>query len=99
MDFVIYPLNPDFVKSAEERLDVKDSFTKLEYAPPSIESEKLKIRVSKDLIFFEDDETSFDTMILDDRGNIMIWTDTKVWFLQRFSGMEKLHYVPRHPSL
>jgi hypothetical protein len=46
------------------------------------------------------DNDKFEAMWIDDDGNIIIWTEKRVWSLyQRIDGKEKMIFLPRNPDL
>lgn len=81
-DFVIFPRDPDRIRSVEQRCDL------------SLESSGAFV-VRRDLVVRAGDE--FEAMCIDDFGNVMIWTKANVWVVRRLHGMEKLLFLPRYP--
>ncbi|HQU81668.1 MAG TPA: hypothetical protein PKY59_00995 [Pyrinomonadaceae bacterium] len=96
IDFVVYPSNANKVKSREERLKTDNAVSELEN--DSELGKKFGLRVSwNDYAFSED---CFEAMWIDDDGNVIIWTEKRVWSLhRRIDGKEKMTYVPRNPDL
>jgi hypothetical protein len=91
-DFVSYPLDPERVRTSEQRLDVSMVMSPDD---PQYDARQGCI-ITQSLIVSEDDR--FEAMSIDDGGNVTIWTKKRVWGLFRFGGMEKLKYLPRHPD-
>jgi hypothetical protein len=99
-DFVTYPLDPDRVRTKGERLDTSAAFRRgldgkypQDYGPSSSRG----AIVDLGMIVYESDV--FESMEVNDYGDVLVWTRHKVWLLLRrnTAGMEKLIYVPRHP--
>lgn len=99
-DFVTYPLDPFRVNTRAERLDTSRAFRVGEngqmpsdYSPGGEHGAVIDRRS----VIWDDDV--FECMEIDDDGQVTIWTRDKVWCLFRKLGrMEKLIYLPRHPS-
>ena len=42
----------------------------------------------------------FEAMWIDDNGNVIVWTEKRVWSLhRRIDGKEKMIYLPRNPDI
>jgi hypothetical protein len=51
--------------------------------------------------FVEKDGDRFEAMKIDELGDVMIWTTTKIWWIVRQGNknqIERLLFVPRHPT-
>ena len=92
-DFVTYPLEPERVKTAQERLDtagkvrVGDEDYRVEDG--GVVTEPLLIR---------DGDVVEAMRVHDSGGGVTIWTKKWVFFLLRDRGLEKSFFVPRHPE-
>jgi len=101
-EFVVYPTNPDRVRSRDARLNTADAFRVGPdgHYPPDYHSggnDRAAVIPLSTVIFGDD---IFECMDVDDFGHVLIWTRDKVWFLNREGingGIEKLRYLPRHP--
>ena len=100
-EFVTYSLDPNRVRTRAERLDTRRAFRRTpggeyphDYTPSSSRGAVI------DLNMIVRDGDCFECMEVDDFGGVLIWTQRKVWLLARNhpNGIEKLFYVPRHPS-
>ena len=95
IDFVVYPSDAEKVKTREQRIDT-------EKAMPSL-NHKLAKKAGY-IVSWNDYEISnadkFEAMWIDEDGNVIIWTEKRVWSLhRRIDGKEKMTYVPRNPDL
>ena len=98
IDFVIYPSNADKVKTREERIFTKNALSRDEkFENPESAKQNGYIVSWKDYDFKDD---IFEAMWIYDDGDVIIWTEKKVWSLyRRLDGKEKMTYVPRNPDL
>ncbi len=92
-DFVTYPLDPERIKTAQERLDtagkVRVGEADYRMEEGGVVTEPLLIR----------DGDALEAMRVHDSGGVTIWTTKWVFFLMRDRGLEKSFCVPRHPEL
>ena len=96
VDFVVYASNTDKVNTREERLNVKDAVPEMK-RDGEIEK-RFGLLVSWSDFGFQGDR--FEAMWIDDRGNVYIWTEKRVWSIhRRIDNKEKLTYLPRNPDL
>lgn len=94
IDFVVYPSNADKVKTREERIFTENALSQ----DKRFENPKNEYIVSWKDYEFNDDV--FEAMWIDDDGNVMIWTEKRVWSLhRRIDGKERMIYLPRNPDL
>jgi hypothetical protein len=100
IDFVVYPSNTNKVKTREDRLAVQNAVSQTEkYENPELAKKKGFIVNWNDYEMLSKDD-NFDTMWIDNAGNVIIWTEKRVWSLhRRIDGKEKMTYVPRNPDL
>ena len=100
-DFVIYPTEPQKVRTRTERIDVGLGWRRGsdgKYPSNYSQSSGRGAIIDQKFVVSCDDE--FECLEIDDFGHVTIWTRKKVWLLTRTghqSGIEKLIYVPRHP--
>ena len=101
-DFVVYPLEPDKVSSRAQRLDTSMGHrlqSNGEYGDGYTPSSPRGAVIPLSAVIIEDDQ--FEAMEIDDYGQVCVWTRDRVWALFRVGnegGIEKLQYLPRHPS-
>lgn len=97
IDFIVYPSNSDKVKNREKRLFTQNALSQDErFENPEKAKQHGYIVNWKDYDFSDD---VFEAMWIDDNGNVIIWTEKKVWLLhRRIDGKEKMTYVPRNPD-
>ena len=100
IDFVVYPSNADKVKTREERIDTKNAIPEIDrYDNPELAKEFGFIVNWSDYSFTYDND-KFEATWIDDNGNVIIWTEKRVWSLhRRIDGKEKMTYLPRSPDL
>jgi hypothetical protein len=93
-DFIITPDEAERIQSREERLDVRRA---VNVHADGWDTRLHCVLVTLDQIERPDDR--FEAMEIDDRGNMTIWTQRRVWYL-RFECRvkERLRAVPRHPE-
>ncbi len=84
-EFVILPTEPDFITSREQRLNTK-----------SIDESKNINVIKKSL--FEQYGDRFEAMEINDFGDVILWTNNKVWCIHKSEKLEKLLYLPRNPN-
>lgn len=97
-EFVTYPLDRDRVRTRAERVDTSNAFRRgADGCYPEGCSQSRGRIIDLDLIVYDGDV--FESMEVDDYGNVYIWTRQKVWVLLRkeTANLEKLIYVPRYP--
>jgi hypothetical protein len=99
-EFVTYPLDPDRVRTKAERLDTSAAFRRGRDGKYPQDYEAASSRgaiIDLGIIVYDGDD--FESMEVNDYGDVLVWTRQKVWLLLRknTAGMEKLIYVPRHP--
>lgn len=98
VDFVIYPSDADKVKTRGERLLTQNAISQDERFENPENAKQHGYIVSWTNYDFGDDV--FEAMWIDDSGNVIIWTEKKVWSLhRRLDGKEKMVCVPRNPDL
>ena len=97
-DFVSFPLDPNRVRTRDERLDTSNAYRRdrdgkypQDYKPDRGAVIDLGVVLS--------DDDAFECMEVTDYGDVTIWTRDKVWHLLRknTNHMEKLLYLHRHP--
>jgi hypothetical protein len=98
IDFIVFPSDTNKVKTREDRLNTKNALTQNErFENPEL-AKKLGYIVDWDGFEFKDDD--FEAIWIDDIGNVIIWTDKRIWTLyQRIDGKEGMIYLPRNPDL
>lgn len=98
IDFVVYPSDANKVKTCEERIFTEHALCQDERIEnPEAAKQNGYVVSWKDYDFNDD---VFETMWIDDDGNVTIWTEKRVWSLhRRIDGKEKMIYVPRNPDL
>ena len=98
IDFVVYPADANRVKSREERLKTDGAVSELENDGEL--GKKFGLMVSWNDYGFIYDGDKFEAMWIDDNGNVIIWTEKRVWSLhRRIDGKERMTYLPRNPDL
>ena len=99
IDFVVYPSDSNKVKTREERIDTKNTVPAIEKYENYELAKKVGYAVSwNDSEMSNDDK--FEAMWIDDDGNVIVWTEKRVWSLHcRIDGKEKMIYLPRNPDL
>lgn len=96
IDFVVYPADANRVKSLEERLKTDEAVSESENDGKP--GKKFGLLVSRSDYGFKDDV--FEAMWIDDDGNVIIWTEKRVWSLhRRIDGKEKMTFLPGNPDL
>lgn len=100
IDFVVYPSNAERVKTREERIDTKNAISDNERIENPELAKKVGYVVNWNDYSFNYDNDKFEAMWIDNNGNVIIWTEKRVWSLyQRIDNKEKMTYVPRNPDL
>lgn len=96
-DFVVYPKDPNRVRSRQDRLDTGSA---KRTSPGAVSAaaidpaagylvERTQVELTGD---------PFQAMVVTEVGDVCIWTTTRVWFLlRRHGGMEKLLTLSRDP--
>lgn len=98
IDFVIFPSDSNKVKTREERLNTKGAVSYLENDGES--AKEFGLIVNWNDYTMNPDNDKFEAMWVDDDGNVIIWTEKRVWSLhRRIDGKEKMTYLPRNPDL
>lgn len=96
INFVVYPSDADKVKTREERINTNGAISEMENDGEL--GRKFGLIVSWNDYGFNGDV--FEAMWIDDDGNVIIWTEKRVWSLhRRIDGKEKMTYLPRNPDL
>ena len=98
IDFVVFPSNPNKILTREQRVNTTNAvrFESEEYKNFELVHQRGFV-YTKDRIIFDDDK--LEAMAINSKGDVCIWTETRVWtLLRRFGDMEKLIYVPRNPD-
>ena len=94
VDFVVYPSDSNRVKTREERINTSGAIPELENDGEL--GKKFGLIVSWSDYAFNYDNDKFEAMWIDDDGNVIIWTEKRIWSLhRRIDGKEKMTYVPR----
>jgi hypothetical protein len=98
IDFVVFPSDSEKVKTREERLKTEKALSQDEkFKNPELAKEFGYVVSWKDYDFKDD---IFEAMWIDEDGNVIIWTEKRVWSLhRRIDGKEKMTYLPRNPDL
>lgn len=98
VDFVVFPSDSEKVTTRKERLNTKNALSQDEkFLKPEL-AKKVGFIVSRNDYEFKDDV--FEAMWIDECGNVIIWTEKRVWSLhRRLDGKEKMTYLPRNPDL
>jgi hypothetical protein len=97
INFIVFPSDTNKVKTREDRLNTKNALTQAEKFENTELAKKLGYIVSWDDYNFKDDD--FEAIWIDDIGNVIIWTDKRIWSLhRRIDGKEKMFYLPRNPD-
>jgi hypothetical protein len=99
-DFVSFPLDPDRVRTRDERLDTSRAYRRErdgKYPHDHRPSPDRGLVIDLGVVLYDDD--AFECMEVTDYGDVTIWTRDKVWHLFRKSTnrMEKLMFLSRHP--
>jgi len=98
INFVVYPSDANRVKNREERLSTQDSLSVIESRENPELAKKIGFIVNWNDYDFKDDV--FEAMWIDEIGNVIIWTEKRVWSLhRRIDGKEKMTYLPRNSDL
>ena len=98
VDFIVFPSDSNKVKTREDRLRIENALTQNERIENPEFAKKVGYVVCWKDYDFKDEV--FDAMWIDEIGNVIIWTDKKVWSLHhRIDGKEKMTYLPRNPDL
>jgi hypothetical protein len=98
IDFVVFPSDSNKVKTREDRLKTENALSQNERLENPEFAKEFGYIVSWNDYDFNDDV--FEAMWIDENGNVIIWTDKKVWSLhRRIDGKEKMIYLPRNPDL
>ena len=98
IDFIVYPSDSTKVKTREERLFTQNAVSQDERIKNPETRRQSGFIVSWNDYDFADD--IFEAMWVDDNGNVIVWTEKRVWSLhRRIDGKEKMTYVPRNPDL
>ena len=98
VDFVVYPSDTDRVNTREERLNTENAISDNERLRNPELAKKIGYIVNWNDYAFKDDV--FEALWIDDNGNVIIWTEKRVWSLhRRLDGKEKMIYLPRNPDL
>ena len=98
IDFIIYPSDSNRIKNRAERINIQNALSENEKIENPEMAKQVGFFVSWNDYDFKDDV--FEAMWIDDDGNVIIWTEKRVWSLhRRIDGKEKLTYVPRNPDL
>ena len=97
-DFVVFPSDSSKVETREDRLRTENALSQNErFENPEL-AKKVGYIVSWNDYDFKEDV--FEAMWIDEIGNVIIWTDKRIWSLhRRIDGKEKMTYLPRHPDL
>lgn len=97
LDFVVYPSDADKVKNRQERLFTQNALSQDERFENPENAKQFGYIVNWKDYDFNDDV--FEAMWIGDDGDVIIWTEKKVWTLhRRIDGKEKMTYVPRTPD-
>jgi hypothetical protein len=98
IDFVVYPSDANTVKTREDRINTQNALSKTERCETPEFAKEVGFIVSWNDFDFNDDV--FEAAWIDDDGNVIIWTEKRVWSLhRRIDGKEKMTYLPRNPDL
>lgn len=98
IDFVVFPSDSNKVKTREDRLKTESALSQNERIENPEVAKEVGYFVSWNDYDFKDEV--FESMWIDEDGNVIIWTDKKVWSLhRRIDGKEKMIYLPRNPDL
>lgn len=93
VDFVLWPEQPDQIKTLSERTDITHAQRpeSCAYTPDS------KAIIQRSMIDREDDP--FEAMEISNSGKVTIWTQNKIWQVVTTAKgeVEKLNSVPRNP--
>lgn len=101
-EFIVFPLDPDKVKSQQDRLNTGQGFrvnTNGVYPPDYTPSSEQGAVVPIEHIVFDNDQ--FEAMEVTDSGHVNIWTRDRVWFLMREGSnnqIERMKFVQRNPN-
>jgi len=97
-DFVIYPQRPELGDSLKNRLNIDKAYRKLEDGSMPLDfnpkSEKGIVIQKSDI---ECSNDKFQAILINDFGNVCIWTDTRIWITTRIGksgAIEKIQYYP-----
>jgi hypothetical protein len=84
-DFVTFPLEPTRIRTREARFDL------------SLASRGAFV-IQRDYIMVMPDDV-FEAALVDEHGDVLLWTRETVWTFERFAGMEleKSVFFPRYP--
>ena len=105
-DFILYPTSPTKVEFMEQRLDISGGIqltmadTRLPYE--QYEAKRARMKEVGQIMVLEDTippEEQFESMGIDEVGDVWIWTTNLVCFLQRVMGTERMIHVPRNPFI
>lgn len=98
VDFIIFPSDSYKVENREDRLKTANALSQDErFENPDL-AKKVGYVVSWNDYEFKED--IFEAMWIGDIGDVIIWTDKKVWTLSvRLDGKQRMTYLPRHPDL
>lgn len=97
-DFVRFPNSIGRIISFKERIDTSNSLYISDYHPPISSSEnytKFGLTVTEDQILYDSDE--FESVFINDSGQVYIWTKYNVWTLLPEEG-DKLIFLKRSPE-
>lgn len=98
IDFVVFPSDSNKIKTREDRLKTENSLSQNEKIKTPELAKEVGYFVSWNDYDFRHEE--FEAMWIDEIGNVIIWTDKKVWSLhRRLDGKEKMIYFPRNPDM
>jgi len=102
-DIALYPLNSNYVKSSEDRLNICKGFrlgSNGQYPEEYFEQKPDEQCAIIELSSLLESNDKFEALEIDESGWVQIWTKNKIWFLVNEGNeniIERLKFLRRNP--